>query len=75
MANKSEQIRRVRQAARQTFGPGLASKCAECGDAVGPKVIEVTEKYCADCYIEIEFGMVSRQRGGIGRNQAVRRTY
>ena len=39
-------------------------ECAECNSIYSPDTKELTGEYCADCYLEINYGFIPRQSRG-----------
>lgn len=59
----SEIIDALRQARRESFRDVETAVCEECQSLFGPEVKKITEKYCADCFLEINFGIIPKNRG------------
>lgn len=53
-------IDKIREAAEETVTRQTASTCEECHCLYGPKVNELTKKFCASCYLEIKFGIIPK---------------
>jgi len=51
-------LAKLNQAQNETLGCVETFECEECSSLFGPEAKRITEKYCADCYKEIKWGLI-----------------
>lgn len=62
MVDLTELITRISRAEEAGFSSSRHLTCHECGGEYAPTLQKITGAYCPDCFLEINYGIIPRQK-------------